>query len=102
VDDTTVIQPDLLVVCKPIEGHYLTFAPELVVEILSPSTVLKDRNTKYDIYQNEGVKYYIIVDPEEEIYEIYELKEGKYAKKDAAEINIDDCCFSLDLKACFE
>jgi len=102
VDDTTVIQPDLLVVCKPIEAHYLTFAPDVVVEILSPSTALKDRHTKFDIYQHEGVKYYIIIDPDEELFEIYELTAGKYTKKEYAEIMLEDCRFSLDLKACFD
>lgn len=101
VDDTTVTQPDLLVVCKPIEGHYKTFAPEVVVEIPAPSTALKDRNTKYDIYQHEGVKYYIIVDPEE-LFEIYKLTAGKYVMKENAEIILKDCCFSMDLKACFD
>ena len=35
---------------------------------------------KYNIYEEEGVNYYIIVDPEEEIAKVYELKDGSYIK----------------------
>lgn len=65
ISTTTVLNPDVLVVCQPIKGQYLEFAPELVVEILSPSAALKDRNTKYDLYQAERVNYYILIDPTE-------------------------------------
>jgi len=45
IGDDIVLQPDLLVVCKPINKPYLDFAPALVAEILSPATALKDRQT---------------------------------------------------------
>jgi Uma2 family endonuclease len=50
IEEDTVLNPDLLIVCKPITKQFLDFAPEVVVEILSPSTALKDRHTKYEIY----------------------------------------------------
>ncbi|WP_373286923.1 Uma2 family endonuclease [Filimonas zeae] len=40
------MQPDMLVVCGEITRKYLDFAPALVIEILSPSTALKDRHTR--------------------------------------------------------
>ena len=64
VTEDTILNPDILIVCKPIEKMYIDFPPELVVEIISPSTRLKDLHTKYDIYENFGIKYYIIIDPE--------------------------------------
>ena len=101
ITDNTVVNPDVLIVCKPIEKQYLDFPPVLVVEILSPSTHLKDRHTKYDLYQNFGIKYYLIVDPEKETVEIYQLDENdKYALVDSSvALQIDDnCSITPDLK----
>lgn len=89
VNEDTIIQPDLLVVCKPIEKQYLGFRPSLVVEIISPSSVLKDRHTKLDIYQSESIPYYIIVDPESKEAEVYALVEGQYMITDK-EIQLDE------------
>ncbi len=78
VDENTILQPDLLIICKPILGKILDFAPDLVVEILSPSTALKDRNTKFDIYESQCIPYYIIIDNQTKTVEIYKLKNKKY------------------------
>jgi Uma2 family endonuclease len=102
VKDDTVINPDLLIVCKPIKGQYLDFAPNLVVEIISPSTALKDRNTKYDLYQNEGVKYYIIVDPKDNTYEVYQLVNGVFERMYTNEFDLDGCQINFDIAECFE
>lgn len=75
----TILQPDLLVVCKKIEKKFLDFAPMLVAEILSPSTALKDRNVKKQIYLSQGVKYYLILDPQTMKNEVYELVNTEYA-----------------------
>ena len=50
VADDTILQPDAVVVCKEINKPFLDFAATIVVEILSPSTVIKDRNNKFYIY----------------------------------------------------
>src|SRR5215211_4745387 len=47
ISENTVLQPDILIACKEITKKYLDFPPSLIVEILSPATVVKDRNTKY-------------------------------------------------------
>ena len=73
--------PDLLIVCGKIDKKFLDFPPALIVEILSPSTALKDRNTKYQLYEQEKVKYYIIVDTDKECIEIYCLDNGKYSQQ---------------------
>ena len=83
VDDNTILQPDLLIVCKPITGKVLDFPPDLVVEILSPSTALKDRHTKFEIYESQGIPYYVIVDIQSNSIEIYKLREKKYMLEDA-------------------
>lgn len=79
VSEDTVLQPDAVVVCKEITNPFLDFPAALVVEILSPSTALKDRNNKFTIYQSQKIPYYIIIDVDKNEIEVYHLKEnGKY------------------------
>lgn len=78
ISDDTTIQPDVLIVYGKINKPYLDFPPVLAVEILSPSTMLRDRNTKYLIYQEQGVKYYLIIDADKKVIEIYQLINGRY------------------------
>jgi Uma2 family endonuclease len=98
IAEDTVVQPDILIVCTEISKNYLDFSPVLVVEILSPSTALRDRNTKFDIYELQGIKYYLIVDIEKEHFELYELMDGKYV---IAEHDFDHpFLFSFDQEGC--
>jgi Uma2 family endonuclease len=79
-DDTTVVQPDLVVICDKRKRHPegCRGAPDLVVEILSPSNSKHDTEVKYKIYQETGVREYWIVDPEAETVNRYNLKAGVY------------------------
>ncbi len=79
ISDDTILQPDMLIVCGEISKKYLDFAPALVVEILSPATTVKDRHTKYSIYESQGIPYYLIIAPDTEEIEVYQLKEGVYS-----------------------
>jgi len=64
ISDDTVVQPDNLVVCdEDMEGAYIVKAPLIIFEVLSKSTAAKDCNLKFELYEQEGVKYYAIVDP---------------------------------------
>ncbi|SFV60315.1 hypothetical protein MNB_SM-7-738 [hydrothermal vent metagenome] len=81
IAEDTVVQPDNSVICyKPTNPAYLTKAPKIIFEILSPSTAKKDTGIKFSLYEKEGVKYYIIVDPKERVAKVYENKEGHYIK----------------------
>lgn len=73
---------------------FITVSPSLIFEIISPSSVLKDRVIKYKIYETQGVKYYVIIDPESKIADVFELKENKYVK--IAETKNDTLNFELD------
>ena len=74
IDDSTVVQPDNLVIChKPQYEAYIQKAPKIIFEVLSKSTVTKDLNLKYDLYEQEGVEYYIVVDPNEDFAKVYRL-----------------------------
>ncbi len=78
VEEDIILQPDLLIVCGEITKNFLDFPPALVAEILSPSTALRDRHTKFDIYEQQGIHYYLIIDPEKNTVEVYQLLHGKY------------------------
>ncbi|CAA9892949.1 conserved hypothetical protein [Candidatus Methylobacter favarea] len=63
-----VVQPDVLVVCNPdkITEKNIQGAPDLIVEVLSPRTALKDLREKKLLYERSGVQEYVIIDPLEE------------------------------------
>ncbi len=76
VDEHNVLQPDILVLDEPLGPQVKHVGlPALVVEILSPSTVLRDRVVKREIYLDAGVREVWIVDPEAENVEIYTKRE---------------------------
>ncbi|RJP29292.1 MAG: Uma2 family endonuclease [Candidatus Omnitrophota bacterium] len=72
-----VVQPDIIVVCEPakITEKNIQGAPDLVIEILSPSTTSKDRWKKKQLYEKNGVREYVIVDPDGQYVERYLLDE---------------------------
>jgi len=79
--DHTVFEPDIIVVCdqSKLEGKIIcTGAPDLVVEILSPSTVRYDTFIKFQKYQAAGVAEYWIVDPESKAVQVFLLENGRY------------------------
>jgi len=80
LDDDTVVQPDVFVVCdrKKITADNIQGAPDLIVEVVSPSTEVKDRREKLRLYERFGVKEYLIAFPEREYVERYVLKAGQY------------------------
>jgi len=79
-DDFNVVQPDVFVVCdkNKITENNIKGAPDLIIEVTSPATELKDKREKKNLYEKFGVKEYIIVFPEGEYIERYCLTENKY------------------------
>ncbi len=80
LSDTEVVKPDLLFVSKARED-IITFeniqgAPDLVIEILSPSTSRRDWNEKRELYARYGVREYWIADPANKIVWLMMLKDG--------------------------
>lgn len=100
--DDNVLQPDNLVICKEVKEIYITDPPDLIFEIISPSTVIKDRVLKYKIYESQNVKYYVIVDPGTKLADVFELKNSKYekiaeAKNETVKFELDEDC-KIDFK----
>lgn len=82
VDDYNVPQPDLLFVNNE-HKEYITAdgvfgPPDLVVEIVSPSSITRDRVVKMRVYRGFGIPEYWIVDPKYASIEIYQLMETDY------------------------
>ena len=80
LDEYNVVQPDVLIVCdkKKITDDNIQGAPDLIIEVSSPATELKDRREKKNTYEKFGVKEYIIVFPEREYVERYCLRDDRY------------------------
>ena len=78
--DDTVVQPDLVVICDPskLGAAGCIGAPDMVIEILSPSTSARDRTLKLQVYQRAGVREYWIVDPELKAVHVHTLENGRY------------------------
>lgn len=96
VSEDTVIRPDLMIICDATDEEFQTTTPKLVIEILSPATAIKDRNLKFELLQREKVKYYLIVDPNTKLIEIYQIQQGAYKKL----IELDKGDFEFDLDSC--
>lgn len=77
-------KPDMMIVCDPkkISRKGISGAPDLVVEILSPSTFRHDRGRKKDAYERHGVREYWIVDPANRSVEQYVLENGAFVLRD--------------------
>lgn len=95
-NDDNVVQPDNLVICKDVEGNFISETPVLIFEILSPSSISKDRHVKYNIYESNGVKYYIIVDIDLKVADVFEITNGSYKKLIEAKNNVVNFKFEED------
>ncbi|MCY4081744.1 MAG: Uma2 family endonuclease [Caldilineaceae bacterium] len=82
LSETNVVQPDILFVSRQrnqiLKPESVQGAPDLVVEILSPSTAELDRTTKLELYARHGVREYWIVDPEAKTIMVLLLGQNRF------------------------
>jgi Uma2 family endonuclease len=73
----TVVQPDICVVCdlEKLDDKGCLGSPDMIVEIISPSTAKKDMNEKYNLYESAGVREYWIVFPKERFIMVHLLND---------------------------
>ncbi len=81
ISDDTILRPDIVVTCDETGEAYLTKAPEIIVEIVSKSSAKRDEVYKFEIYEREKVRYYIIVYPDDLIAKVYKLDGKTYDKQ---------------------
>ena len=107
---SNVVQPDVFIVCdkdkRTRKGCY--GPPDLVVEILSPSSTKRDIKEKRKLYQRFEVKEYWIVDPVHKTIQVFKLdKDGRYSfpetyvEDDMIKVGIFDNELEIDLKIIF-
>lgn len=108
-DVDTMVKPDLSVVCdrSKVDERGCKGAPDLVIEILSPSTMRHDRLVKLGLYQRAGVREYWIVDPANRTVQVF-LPDSSgtfrlcedYGQTEVAKVTVLDGCF-IELKKVF-
>lgn len=78
----TPVQPDVCFIIKSrldiVKKKRIEGAPDIIVEVLSPSNWLVDRRTKLELYAKAGVREYWIIDPEARTIELFVLREERY------------------------
>ena len=101
-DVDTVVEPDITIVCdtSKLDDRGCKGAPDMVVEILSPSTQRHDQLVKLGLYQRAGVREYWIVDPMNKTVRVMLLDAGGvlqlrevYDRAGVAKVNVLDGCF---------
>jgi len=107
VSNDTILKPDIVLTCGETNESYLTKAPEIVVEIISKSIAKRDEKYKFEIYQEEKVKYYILIYPDDLKAKIYKLKNSKYDKEgdffsESYDFEDTTCRVSLDFERVFK
>ncbi|KUJ89628.1 MAG: hypothetical protein XD37_2157 [Thermoanaerobacter thermocopriae] len=108
-ETTNVVQPDIIIICDNSglkkTGYY--GVPELIIEVVSPSTGQKDKIEKFNLYEKAGVKEYWIVEPDEKVVMVFTLEEGRYGRpqmyseEDKVKVSIFDNLV-IELKPVFE
>lgn len=96
ISDDTVVRPDVVMICNEPHSDYITKRPEIIVEVASKSTIKRDENVKYELYQDEKVPYYIIAYPDDLKARIYKLVDGKFE----SEGSFLDETYTLDNSFC--
>lgn len=100
-DVQTVVQPDISVICDrdKLDEHGCKGAPDLTLEILSPTNAYHDLLVKLDLYQRAGVREYWVVSPEDKTVNVF-LLDGDalalrkvYGPNDLAKVHVLDGCF---------
>jgi len=107
-DVNTMVEPDITVVCDPdkLDRIGCRGAPDLIIEILSPSSQQHDRLTKFNLYQRAGVREYWLVDPNLGTAQSFVLKDGYFAATgfgqygDEMKVHVLDGC-TINLSAVF-
>ncbi len=106
VSEDTILRPDIVLTCNETHDTYLTKAPEIIVEIISKASAKIDEVYKFDIYEAQKVKYYIIIYPDDLLAKVYKLDGKAYDKQgdfslESYSFQETTCKIRLDFKKVF-
>lgn len=100
-----VLEPDIFWIradgdCKPIKDRYWQGAPDLIIEVLSPSTAKRDRGVKFEVYERHGVREYWLIDLEAQFIEVYRHENGVFKRQGifGVEETFTSATLGLDVK----
>ncbi|KUO94650.1 Uma2 family endonuclease [Ferroacidibacillus organovorans] len=107
-DRGNYVEPDITVVCDPnkLQRMGCIGVPDMIVEVLSPSTAKKDRTVKLRTYRQTGVREYWLIDPHNQTLEVYKLNDNVfvepvvYGNNEVVQVGIFDDLF-IDLSDVF-
>ena len=96
------MRPDISITCKEIE-KFIKSPPEVIFEIVSKTTVIRDEKIKYELYKEEKVNYYILVYPELKKVRAFRLSKDKYDKffddeEGALKLEVCNCHIKIDIR----
>ncbi|MGC8736848.1 MAG: Uma2 family endonuclease, partial [Dissulfurimicrobium sp.] len=101
ISSDTVVRPDVMVVCDDIQNT-ITRPPEVIFEIVSEKNASTDERYKFELYQKEGVRYYVLCYPALKKAKVYRWRNGKYIKEGDFREEIfrfeTSCSLSLEFK----
>ena len=106
VANDTVLRPDVTVVCGQAPERHVQETPALVVEVLSESTRERDLIYKRKIYEEQTVRWYLILDPDESTLQALKLdSNGEYqqvAQSETLQVDLrDDCSMNVSIEGLF-
>lgn len=103
ISEETVVRPDMMIICGKTNKDFLEFPPVLVLEIISPSSIKNDRVIKFELYREQGVKYYLLADYLKQTVEVFELIDNYYKQVDKNKFQLDKTCeIEFDFAAIWE
>ena len=104
-DNRTMLQPDLFVICQNDavdNGKYIEGAPDFVIEVLSPSTAVRDMKDKLNAYFEAGVREYWVIDPDMFIIDVFSYENAemfkRYTFEDQVPVGISGGGLSIDFR----
>ena len=102
VSDDTVVRPDVMIICgEPPQSHQRE-TPAVIFEVLSISTEKNDRGFKQDLYHNQGVELYFVVDPQNRTVELLQPGKSMSPQNGQSQINIcKNCKLDVNLDSFF-
>lgn len=104
-----IVEPDISIVCteSKIDDQGCNGAPDMIIEIISPSSTKKDRVIKFNMYEKAGVKEYWIVEPEQKLASVFLLQDNNrfsrpdmYTDEDSIKVSLFPDLI-IDLKLVF-
>ncbi len=100
VSGDTAVKPDCMVICYEPEEK-ITRTPSIIFEVVSPSSIKRDELLKFELYQREGVLFYVLVYPDKLVSKVYKNVDGSFQKvgdfsKETCGFDLNHCQIDLD------